>query len=98
VITKAAVEWAVLFTVYVTKWMLFEGQFHSAEGGFGLLKSKALASLARHGGSLDRRGLIRSLGCDVGTLNRVIKAMLVAEEIDSPEQVDGKIVYSLRNE
>ena len=98
VITKAAVEWAIRFTVYVTKWMLFEGQFHSAEGGFGLLKSKALASLARHGGSLDRRGLIRSLSCDVQTLNRVIKAMLVAEEIDSPEQIDGKIVYSLMNE
>ena len=98
VITKAAVEWAIRFTVYVTKWMLFEGQFHSAEGGFGLLKSKALASLARHGGSLDRRGLIRSLSCDVQTLNRVIKAMLVAEEIDSPEQIDGKIIYSLRNE
>lgn len=97
-ITKAAVEWAIRFTVYVTKWMLFEGQFHSAEGGFGLLKSKALASLARHGGSLDRRGLIRSLSCDVQTLNRVIKAMIVAEEIDSPEQIDGKIIYSLRNE
>lgn len=97
-ITKAAVEWAIRFTVYVTKWMLFEGQFHSAEGGFGLLKSKALASLARHGGSLDRRGLIRSLSCDVQTLNRVIKAMLVAEEIDSPEQIDGKVIYSLRNE
>ena len=61
------------------------------------LKSKALASLARHGGSLDRRGLIRNLSCDVQTLNRVIKALLVAEEIDSPEQIDGKIVYSLRN-
>ena len=96
-ITKAAVEWAIHFTAYVTKWMLFESQFHLAEGKFGVLKSKAISSLARHGGSLDRRGLIRSLGCDVETLNRVIKAMLVAEEIDSPEQVEGKIIYSLRN-
>ena len=28
VITREAVEWAAALTVYITRWMLFEGQFH----------------------------------------------------------------------
>ena len=31
------------------------------------------------------------------TLNNAITTMLIAEKIGSPEQIDGKIVYSLRN-
>ena len=98
VITREAVEWAAALTVYITKWMLFEGQFHSGEGNFGLLRDRAVACIARNGGTIDRRSFIRSLGCDITTFKRLIHTLLVAELIDEPAYVDGKLSYSLRNE
>lgn len=97
-ITRAAVEWATALTVYVTRWMLFEGQFHSGEGNFGLLRDRAVASLARNGGSMDRRTLLRNLGCDITTFKRLVNTLVVSEIIDEPSYVEGKLVYSLRNE
>ena len=47
------------------------------------------------GFSLKQTGNIH--GCNVRTLKRIIKAMLVAEEIEAPEEVDGKIIYSPKN-
>lgn len=97
VITRDAVEWAVALTVYITRWMLFEGQFHSGEGKFGLFRDRAVASIARNGGRIDRRTFIRSLGCDIATFKRLVHTLIVAELIDEPEYVDGKLTYSLRN-
>ena len=97
VITRAAVEWAILFTTYVTKWMLFESQFHTGEGKFGRLKDRALKCFERNGGKVDKRTLIRSLGCDVGMLGKVLRTLLIAELIDGPEQIDGKVYYVLRD-
>ena len=96
-ISRAAVEWATKFVVHVTRWMLFEGQFHASEGRFGHLKDRALASIARAGGSIDRRSWIRSLGCDATTFARLVKTLLLTEDIDSPEYVDGRLVYRLRS-
>ena len=96
VITRAAVEWATAFTVYVTRWMLFESQFHSGEGNFGLLRDRAIAGIARNGGSIDRRTLLRNLGCDITTFKRLVSTLVVSEIIDEPSYVDGKIVYCLR--
>jgi hypothetical protein len=96
-ITRAAVEWATALTVYVTRWMLFESQFHSGEGNFGLLRDRAVASLARNGGSMDRRTLLRNLGCDITTFKRLVTTLVVSEIIDEPSYVEGKLVYSLRN-
>ena len=76
--------------------MLFEGQFHASEGRFGSLKDRALASIARAGGAIDRRSWIRSLGCDATTFARLVKTLLLTEDIDSPEYVDGRLVYRLR--
>ena len=95
VITKPAVEWALAFTTYVTKWMLFEGQFHTAEGSFGKLTEHAKAVISKHGGSIGRRDFFRALHCDEMTFKRVVKALLIAEEIEEPELVDGKIRYTL---
>ena len=97
-ITRAAVEWATAFTVHVTRWMLFEGQFHSGEGRFGQLRDRAVAALARNGGSMDRRTLLRALKCDIATFKRLMSTLLVSEIIDEPSYVEGKLTYVLRKE
>ena len=97
-ITRAAVEWATAFTVHVTRWMLFEGQFHSGEGRFGQLRDHAIAALARNGGTLDRRTLLRTLKCDITTFKRLMSTLLVSEIIDDPAYVDGKLTYTLRKD
>ena len=38
---------------------------------------------------------VRALRCDEATLRRLVKALLIAEEIESPEIVDGKVTYTL---
>ena len=90
-----AVEWAVQFAAYVVKWMLYEAQFHLAEGKFGKLMERAKSVMSKRGGSIDRRDLLRALRCDEATLRRLIKSLLIAEEIESPEIVDGKVTYTL---
>ena len=90
-----AVEWAVQFAAYVMKWMLYEGQFHVAEGKFGKLMERTKSIISRRGGSIERRDLLRTLRCDEATLKRLVKALLIAEEIEQPSLIDGKIVYTL---
>ena len=92
-----AVEWAVQFAAYVVKWMLYEAQFHLAEGKFGKLMERAKSVMSKRGGSIDRRDLLRALHCDEATLKRLVKALLIAEEIESPSIVDGKVTYTLIN-
>ena len=94
-ITRAAVEWATAFAVHVVKWMLYEAQFHLAEGKFGKLMEHAKSILSKKGGSLTRQQLIKNLHCDAPTFTRLIKTMLIANEIEEPEVIDGNIVYRL---
>ncbi len=94
-ITVDAVEWAVLFTMYVTKLMLYEAQFHVAEGKFGRLMERAKSLISKRGGSMTRRDLFRSLHCDEATLRRLVRALLLAEDIEAPAEIDGSILYSL---
>ena len=94
-ITVDAVEWAVRFAAYVVKWMLYEAQFHVAEGKFGKLMERTKAIISKRGGSIDRRDLIRTLRCDETTLKRLIKALLIAEEIEQPSLIGGKVFYTL---
>ena len=96
-ITRAAVEWATAFSVHVVRWMLDEAQFHLAEGKFGKLMERAVASMSRKGGSIGRRDLIQKLHCDVNTFTRLIKTMVIAGEIEEPEVIVGKVVYRLMN-
>ena len=94
-ITVGAVEWAVQFAAYVVKWMLYEAQFHLAEGRFGKLMERAKSVISKRGGSIERRDLLRALHCDEATLKRLVKALLIAEEIEAPSMVEGKITYTL---
>jgi hypothetical protein len=94
-ITVRAVEWAVQFAAYVVKWMLYEAQFHLAEGRFGKLMERAKSVISKRGGSIERRDLLRALHCDEATLKRLVKALLIAEEIEAPSMVEGKITYTL---
>ena len=96
-ITRAAVEWATAFSVHVVRWMLYEAQFHLAEGKFGKLMERAVANMSRNGGSIGRRELLQKLHCDVNTFTRLIKTMVIAGEIEEPEVIDGKVVYRLMN-
>ena len=98
IITRAAVEWATAFTVHVTRWMLFGGQFHSGEGRFGLLRDRAIAAIARNGGTIDRRTFLRALKCDIVTFKRLVSTLQVSEIIDEPAYIDGKLTYSLIKE
>jgi len=96
-ITVRAVEWAVQFAAYVVKWMLYEAQFHLAEGRFGKLMEHAKSVISKRGGSIERRDLLRALHCDEATLKRLVKALLIAEEIEEPSVVEGKVRYTLVN-
>ena len=97
-ITRAAVEWAAAFTVYVMRWMLFESQFHSSEGSFGKLRDRAIAALARNGGTMDRRTLLRAIKCDITNFKRLISTLVASEIIDEPAYIDGKLAYTLRKD
>jgi hypothetical protein len=96
-ITADAVEWAVQFAAFVVKWMLYEAQFHLAEGRFGKLMEHAKSVISKRGGSIERRDLLRALHCDEATLKRLVKALLIAEEIEAPSVVEGKVRYTLVN-
>ena len=94
-ITVDAVEWAVRFAAYAVKWMLYEAQFHVAEGKFGKLMERTKSIISKRGGSIDRRDLVRALHCDEAMLKKLIKALLIAEEIEDPAIIDGKVMYAL---
>ena len=94
-VSVEGVEWAAQFASYVVKWMLYEAQFHVAEGKFGKLMEHAKSFISKKGGSVIRRDLFRGLHCDEATFKRLIKALLLAEEIEQPEMIDGNVTYSL---
>ena len=96
-ITRTAVEWATAFSVHVVRWMLYEAQFHLAEGKFGKLMERATAIMSRKGDLIGRRELLQKLHCDVNTFARLIKTMVIAGEIEEPEVIDGKVMYRLIN-
>ena len=90
-----AVEWAVQFAAHVVKWMLYEAQFHVAEGKFGKQMEHTKSIISKKGGSIERRDLMRKLHCDEATLKRLVKALLIAEEIEPPAIIGGKVTYIL---
>ena len=94
-ITTSAVNWAVQFAAYVVRWMLYEAQFHVAEGRFGKLMERTKSIISKRGGSIQRRDLLRALHCDESALKRLVKAMLIAEDLEEPEIIDGKVTYTL---
>ena len=97
VVTAEGVNWASKFVMHVTKAMLHEAQFHVAEGKFDALVKRFLGLLAKHGGSYDRRRLLRSMCIDHRTFQRIVMTLLLCDAIVEEVETGRNHVYSLRN-
>ena len=97
VITAEGVDWAVRFVRHVTEDMLFESQFHVAEGRFDALVKRFVGLLAKNGGQLDRRTLMRKLHVDHGTFKRVALTLHMCDMIDEERLDARKFIYTLKN-
>jgi len=97
VITGAAVDWAIKFVTHIVKGMLYESQFHAGEGKFDTLTKRFLGLLAKHGGSLDRRRLYKSLHVDPFTFNRIVLALHMCDEIIEDTECGKMPIYTLKS-
>ena len=97
VVTGEAVAWAAKFVTHVTKAMLHEAQFHVAEGKFDALVKRFLGLLAKHGGSLDRRGLIKNLHIDHLTFRRIVMTLHMCDAIIEESEYGKNTVYTLKD-
>ena len=97
VITAEGVDWAVRFVRHVTEDMLFESQFHVAEGRFDALVKRFVGLLAKNGGQLDRRTLMRKLHVDHGTFKRIALTLHMCDMIDEERLDARKFIYTLKN-
>jgi hypothetical protein len=61
-------------------------------------QDRAIAAIARNGGTIDRRTFLRALKCDIVTFKRLVSTLQVSEIIDEPAYIDGKLTYSLIKE
>jgi len=92
-ISAEAVIWAANVVAYVTKQMLARSAIYVAEGKFGKLKSRALAMLEKHGGSLDRSTFLKNLSVDLPTFRRLIETLVASDLIEAETINNGKTVY-----
>ena len=97
VVSGGDVAWAVKIVTHVTKAMLHEAQFHVAEGKFDALVKRFLGLLAKHGGSLDRRGLIRGLHIDHLTFRRIVMTLHMCDAIIEESEYGKNTVYTLKD-
>jgi len=97
VITGEGVRWAAQFVTHVTKAMLHEAQFHVAEGKFDALVKRFLGLLAKHGGSLDRRSLLRGLHVDHLTFRRIVMTLHMSDEIVEESECGKNVVYTIKD-
>jgi len=97
VITGDDVRWAAQFVTHVTKAMLHEAQFHVAEGKFDALVKRFLGLLVKHGGTLDRRSLLRGLHVDHLTFRRIVMTLHMSDEIIEESEYGKNVVYSLKD-
>ena len=77
--------------------MLHEAQFHVAEGKFDALVKRFLGLLAKHGGSLDRRGLIKNLHIDHLTFRRIVMTLHMCDAIIEESEYGKNTVYTLKD-
>jgi len=96
-ISIEAVNWAVKFVAHVTKLMLFEAQFHVAEGKFDALLKRFTGLLAKHGGSLDRRSLLRWLHIDHVTFRRIVTTLHLCDAIIEETESGRNAIYTLKS-
>ena len=96
-ISTDAITWATKFVTHITKAMLFEAQFHVAEGKFDALVKRFIGLLTKHGGSLDRRRLLQSLHIDHITFHRIVTTLLLCDTIIEETECGRNAVYILKN-
>ena len=97
VVTREAVEWAISFVTHITKEMLYEAQFHIAEGKFDALLKRFVGLLAKNGGQLDRRTLIRALHVDHNTYTRITLTLHMCDMINEEQISFRKTLYTLKD-
>ena len=97
VITPESVEWAIAFVTHVTKEMLYESQFHVAEGKFDALVKRFIALLAKNGGTMDRRTLIKNLHVDHGTFKRITLTLHMCDMINEEMLSGRKTLFTLKD-
>ncbi len=94
-ISSEGVIWATKFVTHLTRKMLYQTQFYVAEGKFDRLKKRALAHLAKAGGSLDRATLVHKLAIDSVTFKNLVKTLEMCNFIESEMAEHGKVIYHL---
>lgn len=97
VITGEAVEWASEYVAHVTKDMLYESQFHIAEGKFDALLKRFVALLAKNGGTMDRRTLLQRLRIDHGTFKRITLTLHMCDMINEEQVTSRKTLFTLKD-
>ena len=96
-ISADAVTWASKLVNHITKAMLYEAQFHIAEGKFDALLKRFVGLLSKHGGSLDRRTLIKNLHVDHLTFHRIVMTLHLCDEIIEETESGRNAIYTLKN-
>lgn len=96
-ISIEAVTWATKFVAHATKSMLYEAQFHVAEGKFDALLKRFIGLLAKHGGSLDRRSLLRWLHVDHVIFRRIVTTLHLCDAIIEESESGKNVIYTLKN-
>jgi len=97
VMTGESVAWAIALATHITKQMLYEAQFHVAEGKFDHLKKRFLAKLAKHGGKLDHSTLLRDLPVDAALFKRLVLTLKMCDLIEDEVLPSGKCQYLLKD-
>jgi len=72
-------------------------QFHIAEGKFDALVKRFLGLLTKHGGSLDRRSIIRGLHVDHMTFRRIVMTLHMCDAIIEESECSKNVVYTLKS-
>ena len=91
-----AVHWGAKLATHITNRMLYETQFHVADGSFDRLKKRFIVLLAKHGGSCDRTSLLRSLAIDASTFNKVVNTLHMCDFIEEETLARRKVIYTLK--
>ena len=91
-----AVHWGAKLATHITNRMLYEAQFHVAEGSFDRLMRRAINILARHNGKLDYSSLLKGMHIDANTFKRVIATLMMQDTIEDETFSNGKRGFILK--
>ena len=97
VISAEGVYWAARFATHITQKMLFEAQFNVSKGAFDRLKQRFLNILVKHGGKLDHSTLLKSLRVEASLFKRIVTTLLLCDQIETEELINGKQGYIVKS-